>query len=97
MKTSIKLIVAAAAAIAVSSPALAAGYHCKGPFTSTGNTKLTKYGALKSAREVWAAQVRAQYGDKWDTWSAARGKSSACAKSGTIFNFTCKVTARPCR
>lgn len=97
MRTSIKLIVAAAAVFAVSSPASAAGYHCKGSFTSTGNTKLTKYGALKSAREVWAAQVRAQHGDKWDSWSSARGKGSACTKSGTIFNFTCKVTARPCK
>jgi hypothetical protein len=96
MKTSIKFIVAAVF-IAATSPAFAAGYHCKGPFTSTGNTKLTKYGALKSAREVWAAQVRSQHGDKWDSWSSARGKSSACEKSGTIFNFTCKVTARPCK
>jgi hypothetical protein len=96
MTTSIKFIVAAVA-IAVSSPAFAAGYNCKGHFTSTGNTKLTKYGALKSAREVWAAQVRAQYGDKWDSWTSARGKDSSCVKSGTIFNYTCKVSARPCK
>lgn len=96
MRTSIKLIVAAVA-IAVSSPAFAAGYHCKGNFSSTGNTKLTKWGALKSAREVWAARVRAQYGDKWDSWTSARGKGSSCSKEGTVFNYTCKVTARPCR
>jgi hypothetical protein len=88
-------IIAIAACLAAASPAFA-GYKCKGSFTSTGNTKLTKFGALSSAREVWKAQVRAQYGTEYADWNAARGKTSACEKSGMIFNFQCQVTARPC-
>lgn len=95
MRTAIK-VVAAIAVLVASGPA-SAGYNCRGSFTSSGNTKLTKYGALKSAREVWQAQVRAQHGVQFSSWAASRGKSSDCSKSGVIFNYQCRVTARPCR
>jgi hypothetical protein len=95
MRTAIK-IVAALAAIAICSPASAA-YRCKSSFTSNGNLKITKLGALSSAREVWKAQVRAQYGAEYANWGVARGKSSSCEKNGIIFNYQCAVTARPCR
>jgi len=95
MRTAIK-IVAAFALITASGPAFA-GYKCKSSFTSNGNLKLTKIGALSSAREVWKAQVRAQYGSEYANWAAARGKSSSCEKNGIIFNYQCAVSARPCR
>lgn len=95
MKTAFT-IAAALALIAASGPASAA-YRCKASFTSNGNLKLTKLGALSSAREVWKAQVRAQYGAEYANWGVARGKTSSCEKNGLIFNFQCAVTARPCR
>jgi len=95
MRNALKII-AALALVAVSGPAFA-GYKCKPSFTSNGNLKLTKLGALSSAREVWKAQVRAQYGAEYANWGIARGKTSSCEKNGLIFNFQCAVTARPCR
>lgn len=96
-----KFIAKAAAALvlaaAVSSPAAAAGKACKASFTSNGNMHLTKYGALKSAREVWQAQVRAQYGAEYSTWTKAKATSSACEKANLLTNFTCSVTAKPCK
>ncbi len=75
MKPIAKAAAALVLAAAVSSPAAAAGTACKASFTSNGNMHLTKYGALKSAREVWQAQVRAQYGAEYATWTKPRPRA----------------------
>lgn len=97
MKLIAKAAAALAIAAAVSSPAAAAGKSCKSSFTSNGNMHLTKIGALKSAREVWQAQVRAQYGAEYAKWTNSKAPSSSCDKANVFYNYTCQVTAKPCK
>jgi len=89
--------VAALLTAALASPTFAAGKACKASFTSNGNMHLTKYGALKSAREVWQAQVRAQYGAEFSSWGKSKSPSSSCEKANVFYNYTCQVTAKPCK
>jgi hypothetical protein len=55
----------------------------------------TKAQAQASAIRAWSDFTAWEYGDRWGKWQLAESKSGGCTGSGK--NFSCNVSARPCR
>lgn len=89
--------IAIALLVAPGLPDTAGAAICKRPFTVIGNQHTFKFQARKSAREIWEKQAGLKFGAAYKEIRQAIGRSYDCVKEGALFNWTCKVTARPCR
>ncbi len=70
------------------------------PFTKTKELE-GRGSAMADAIVNWQKEVREKYGDKWDTWSRAKGTNFECAptKSGKIIGSSfigCTISGKPC-
>jgi hypothetical protein len=55
----------------------------------------TRAMAMHAAIRAWADFTAWEYGNRWGRFSAALSKRSSC--SGGPGNYSCNVSARPCR
>jgi len=70
------------------------------PFTKTKELE-GRGSAMADAIVNWQKEVREKYGDRWDTWSRAKGTNFECAptKSGKIIGSSfigCTISGKPC-
>jgi hypothetical protein len=70
------------------------------PFTKTKELE-GRGSAMADAVVNWQREVREKYGDRWDTWSRAKGTSFECAptKTGKIIGSSfigCTISGKPC-
>ena len=87
---------AAAALVAVTflSSATAQAYQCKGNYVQAEALGNLRVKAAKSAKNIWATQVKNAYGLQWSSWDIAASKSQDCNWTGN--KFYCIVKAMPC-
>jgi hypothetical protein len=64
-------------------------------FHDGSGTGATKNQALASAIRAWQDFTSWEYSNRWGRYSNAVSKSQSC--SGGPGNFSCNVSARPCR
>ena len=70
------------------------------PFTKTKELE-GRGSAMADAVVNWQKEVREKYGDRWDSWSRAKGTNFECAptKTGKIIGSSfigCTISGRPC-